>query len=107
MGEKTVTILKSTLDHIQANRDELACKLEATESALSGSQKICEQFHTELESAEQQLRDTQASLREHMRYIRYLVDHHSATCKHKSDCALHNMPAYKNMPCDCGLYPEF
>jgi len=22
--------------------------------------------------------------------------------RHKSDCALHNMPAYESKPCDCG-----
>ena len=61
----------------------------------------------ELKTVKQQLEDTQSSLREHMKYIRYLVDNHSGMCKHSSDCSLHNMPAQRNMPCDCGLYPEF
>jgi hypothetical protein len=33
-------------------------------------------------------------------------DFKEATAGHASDCAVHNMPAYPNGPCDCGFEPS-
>ena len=99
--------IRELLDSLEVQIND---KIVAHMKTLNKLDKVEQQLREALDRPElvlsRILQEAEQQLQKHVRYIRYLVDHHSATCKHKSDCSLHNMPAYKNMPCDCGLYPE-